>query len=510
MKKRYLIRSVYLRTILQLTLAIVVAFSVLGLVYYNVFSINTTRQQASQLLSGARAISEVMVGNFTQQGEILDPRLNNYIIFAARSSGAVVWVINPSGELVMHTGIPGDAAALLDVSESGYYQLPQQYLAAMGAGTSGTSQVGDFHGLFKASGIRWISAAYPLPTPLGGYRGEIQLHYPVQTRDIGTFLMTNGLIMSFVIAFAIGLVFVGILSHNITRPIRLLSEAADKVARGDLSARVEIPGIDHTSRIEIGKKRSLVNDDLAVLVHTVNTMLDKLQNQEKDRKEFMSNISHDLRTPLTSILGFIEGMLDGTVPPDKYPYYLDIVQKETKRLQNLVTSMFETVLLESGQQLNQKIFDINEVLKEDIIGLESLIAEKNLGVQADFYEDDYGRLQVVGDREAISRVVYNLLSNAIRFAPADGVIALTTRRSGRARKVEVIIEDNGPGIPESEQPYIFDRFYKIDKSRTSKGSGLGLYICRTILAAHGQGITVSRSDMGGARFIFTMPMPTSG
>ena len=507
MKKPFLLRSVYLRTILQLTLAIVVTFFVLGLVYYYAFSINTNRQQASQLLSGARAISEVVAGNFSQQGEILDPRLNNYIIFAARSSGAIVWVINPSGELVMHTGIPGDAATSLDVSEKGYYQLPQQYLAAMGAGTSGISQMGDFQGLFKASGTRWISAAYPLPTPLGGYRGEIQLHYPVQTRDIGTFLMTNGLIMSFLVAFAIGLIFISILSHNITRPIRLLSEAADKVSRGDLSARVEIPGINPDRR-EIGKKQSLVNDDLAILVHTVNTMLDKLQNQEKDRKEFISNISHDLRTPLTSILGFIEGMLDGTVPPDKYPYYLDIVQKETKRLQNLVSTMFDTVLLESGQQLNQRVFDINEVLREDIIGLESLIAGKNLGVQADFQEDDYGRLQVVGDREAISRVVYNILSNAIKFAPADGVIALTTRRSGRAREVEVIIEDNGPGIPESEQPYIFDRFYKIDKSRTAKGSGLGLYICRTILAAHGQRITVSKSDMGGARFVFTLTMPS--
>ncbi len=507
MKKPFLLRSVYLRTILQLTLAIVVTFFVLGLVYYYAFSINTNRQQASQLLSGARAISEVVAGNFSQQGEILDPRLNNYIIFAARSSGAIVWVINPSGELVMHTGIPGDAATSLDVSEKGYYQLPQQYLAAMGAGTSGISQMGDFQGLFKASGTRWISAAYPLPTPLGGYRGEIQLHYPVQTRDIGTFLMTNGLIMSFLVAFAIGLIFISILSHNITRPIRLLSEAADKVSRGDLSARVEIPGINPDRR-EIGKKQSLVNDDLAILVHTVNTMFDKLQNQEKDRKEFISNISHDLRTPLTSILGFIEGMLDGTVPPDKYPYYLDIVQKETKRLQNLVSTMFDTVLLESGQQLNQRVFDINEVLREDIIGLESLIAGKNLGVQADFQEDDYGRLQVVGDREAISRVVYNILSNAIKFAPADGVIALTTRRSGRAREVEVIIEDNGPGIPESEQPYIFDRFYKIDKSRTAKGSGLGLYICRTILAAHGQRITVSKSDMGGARFVFTLTMPS--
>ncbi|NLV48949.1 MAG: sensor histidine kinase, partial [Clostridiaceae bacterium] len=105
------------------------------------------------------------------------------------------------------------------------------------------------------------------------------------------------------------------------------------------------------------------------------------------------------------------------------------------------------------------------------------------------------------------RVVYNIVSNAIRFTPQDGIIALTTRKSGRPKEIEVMIDDNGPGIPEQEQAYIFDRFYKVDKSRTAKGSGLGLYICRTILAAHGQRISVSKSDLGGARFIFTLSTP---
>ena len=505
MKKLQLSRSVYVRTILQLTLAIVVTFFVLGLVYYYVVSANNIRQQSSQLLTGARAISDVMAGNFTPSGELADQRLNSYINFAARSSGAVVWVINPGGELVLQTGIPGDASTQLELSDNGYYQLPSRYLAAMGAGMSGTSQVGDFDGLFKNSGIRWISVAYPLPTPVGGYRGEIQLHYPLLTNTIGSFLMANGLIVSFVVAFAIALIFIGILSHNITRPIRLLSEAADKVSRGDLTARVEIPGINYLD--DETDRTALVTDDLTVLVNTVNTMLDKLQNQERDRKDFISNVSHDLRTPLTSIRGFVEGMIDGTVPSDKTTHYLEIVRQETLRLQTLVSTMFDASLLESGQELNQTVFDINTVLREDIIGLEPLLAAKNLGVQTDLLEDDQGRLPVIGDREAISRVIYNILSNAASYTPEDGVIALTTRLSTRPKEIEVIIDDSGPGIPEHEMPYIFDRFYKVDKSRTAKGSGLGLYICRTILSAHGQRINVARSDLGGARFIFTLSIP---
>ena len=138
------------------------------------------------------------------------------------------------------------------------------------------------------------------------------------------------------------------------------------------------------------------------------------------------------------------------------------------------------------------------MIKEDVIGLESLLSEKKLGVQTDFLQDEQGRLLVIGDREAINRVVYNILTNAIRFTPDEGIIALTTRRSGRPKEIEVIIEDSGPGIPESEYPYIFDRFYKVDKSRTAKGSGLGLYICRTILAAHGQRI-IGRAQRSGRR-----------
>jgi signal transduction histidine kinase len=305
----------------------------------------------------------------------------------------------------------------------------------------------------------------------------------------------------------VALVFVLILSRNITRPIRLLTQTADRVYRGDLSARVELPGISGHSSTDDPEHEAVVTDDLTVLVHTMNTMIEKLENQERDRKDFMSSVSHDLRTPITSIKGFIEGMIDGTVPPDRYQHYLDIVKQEVLRLQSLVQTIFEAALLESGSGLHQSVFDINVLIKEDVIGLESLLTEKNLGVQTDFLEEQQGRLMVTGDREAISRVIYNIISNAIKFTPDDGIIALTTRRTSRSREIEVIIEDSGAGIPEQDMPYIFDRFYKADKSRNVKGSGLGLYISRTILTAHGQRIHASRSELGGAKFSFTLSTP---
>ncbi|MDW7659218.1 MAG: HAMP domain-containing sensor histidine kinase, partial [Bacillota bacterium] len=265
------------------------------------------------------------------------------------------------------------------------------------------------------------------------------------------------------------------------------------------------PGIDAGAQQK--RVRSIMTDDLTQLVRTMNDMIEKLSNQERNRKDFISSVSHDLRTPITSIRGFVEGMLDGTIPPERHQHYMEIVKQEVLRLQTLINTMFEGSVLETERKLLQTVFDINQVIKEDIIGLESFLAAKKLDVQTDFYGDDDGRLLVIGDREAISRVVYNIVSNAIRYTPDDGIIALSTKRTGRPKEIEVIIDDSGPGISENEYPYIFDRFYKIDKSRTSKGSGLGLYICRTILAAHGQRIHVAHSDLGGARFIFTLQTP---
>jgi signal transduction histidine kinase len=516
MKRLYLIRSVYARTILSLTLAILICFSALGLAYYTIASRGSREQQTLTLLSSARALAETMAGKISADGEINDQSLASYVSFIARSTDSLVWVVNRSGEIIMNTGLPAEATSQLTKTDHGYFLLPQIYRAALGAGTSGLTISGNFRGLLSTAGYTWISAIYPIRSTAGNYNGEIQLHFPQKPDSLTVFLMRNSLVASFLITLGIALFFIWVISRNITRPIRMLSRAADQVSRGDLSVRVLLPGINapgfKAGATDAGKLpdaggKAIISDDLTVLVSTMNTMIEKLENQERNRKDFISSVSHDLRTPITSIRGFVEGMLDGTIPPERYPYYLEIVKQESLRLQNLINAMFEATVLEEANRVNRSVFDINAVIKEDVIGLEALLSEKRLGVQTDFLEDDQGRLLAIGDRAGISRVVYNILSNAIRFTPADGVIALTTRRSGKAKQLEVVIEDSGPGVPESEYPYIFDRFYKVDKSRTAKGSGLGLFICRTILTAHGQKITVGRSELGGARFIFTLATP---
>jgi signal transduction histidine kinase len=503
MRPQHLFHSLYGRTILQLAAAILVVFTLMGVTYYGIVTTASARQQSSQLQASATAIAEVVAPAFNAtRGEITSASVVSYLNFTARSTGAFVWVIDRRGGFAYQTGIPSAVLSALEQPD-GQYQLPFEYRGGSVLGTSGLTTTGDFRGLFRASGQRWISSVVPLPSSTGAYIGEIHLHRPVVTESFNSFLMTNSLLVSMLVAFVIALLFIGLLSRNITLPIRLLAQTADRVYRGDFSARVEIPGLS-------GRKvaKATTTDDLLILVQTMNSLIEKLEHQERGRRDFISSVSHDLRTPLTSIRGFVEGILDGTVPPEKTDNYLKIVKQEVLRLQKLVDTLSETSLYENDQiRLDESAFDVNKLIKETVVSLETLLNEKKIGVQTDFGENESGRLVVLGDRAAISRVIYNILSNAINFTPQEGVIALTTRRIGRTRQVEIVIEDSGSGIPESDWSYIFDRFYRVDKSRTSKGSGLGLFICRSILAAHGQRITVADSELGGACFIFTLAMP---
>ena len=249
------------------------------------------------------------------------------------------------------------------------------------------------------------------------------------------------------------------------------------------------------------------DDDLVVLVSTMNTLIAKLEMQEKDRADFTASISHDLRTPITSINGFITGMLDGIIPPDRYDHYLAIVKQETMRLKNLVQTLFDLSTMQQAGVLSKTAFDLNRLIEDDIAGQESMMKDKSIRLTLDLARDGRNQMIVIGDREALSRVVYNVLANAIKFTPHGGRIDVSTSAVMGERHVTVFVEDNGPGIAVDERPYIFDRFYMVDKSRTDKGAGLGLYIARTILSAHGQRISVEESQYGGACFRFTLERP---
>jgi signal transduction histidine kinase len=245
----------------------------------------------------------------------------------------------------------------------------------------------------------------------------------------------------------------------------------------------------------------LSKDEIGELGESFNSMADALQNLENLRREFIANISHELRSPITSIRGFIQGILDGTIPEDKYKYYLSIALSESKRLTRLISDVLDLSRLESGEfSLRMEKFDLNELIRVNIIRFENEIENKKLNVDVTLSGNE---LYVIGDRDRVGQVISNLIDNAIKFTNEGGKIGLNT--SIDSKKVMVNVSDTGVGIPEDELKLIWDRFHMVDKSRTTKkGTGLGLSIARQIINQHGEKIWVKSQEGIGTTFSFTL------
>ena len=230
-----------------------------------------------------------------------------------------------------------------------------------------------------------------------------------------------------------------------------------------------------------------------------------LQKSEYRRQEFVANVSHELKTPMTTISGYVDGMLDKTIPEDKWPHYLQIVSDETKRLSRLVRSMLDISQLQSegGIPDEKKIhFDLEDCCGSVLITFEKKIEDKGLNVEVDMPEHP---VYTFANEDYITQVIYNLIDNAVKFCPTGKTLGLKIREGGA--KVYVSVSNEGDTIPPEELPLVFDRFHKLDKSRSQNrdGWGLGLYIVKTIVCSHGENISVTSRD-GKTEFTFTLPL----
>ena len=291
-----------------------------------------------------------------------------------------------------------------------------------------------------------------------------------------------------VIIVAVGLI--GLFVHWQSKPLRKMAKIARDFGHGDLDARVEIQ--DHYT-LEV--------EELAL---AFNNMASSLQKSEYQRQEFVANVSHELKTPMTTIGGYIDGILDGTIPPEKSRHYMRIVSDETKRLSRLVRSMLDISQLGSDPIPEEKKtrFDLEETVGQVLITFEQKITAKALEVQVDMPEHP---VFTVANQDYVTQVVYNLLDNAVKFCPQGGNLGIRIREGDA--KAYVSISNDGRTIPAEELPLVFDRFHKLDKSRSENrdGWGLGLYIVKTIVCSHGENISVS-SRNGKTEFTFTMPI----
>ena len=300
-----------------------------------------------------------------------------------------------------------------------------------------------------------------------------------QFSGVFTIIALNVMFLAFAISF--------VATKKQAEPLNEMAGAARRFARGDFSMRVE----------DTGRQ-----DEIGQLTQAFNAMADSLESSETLRREFIANISHELKTPMTVISGFVEGILDGTIPPESEARYLSVISSETRRLSRLVVSMLEMSKLQSadaGDVLTGS-FDVAEVARLALLSLDRKIEDRRLDIEAKLPEEP---VMTRGDKDSITRVIYNLLDNAVKFSTRGGVIGLELwKQGGRAY---ISVENHGDTIPPGELPHIFDRFHKTDKSRSANrdGVGLGLYIVKTILDNHNEDIFVTSHD-GVTKFVFTL------
>ncbi len=277
------------------------------------------------------------------------------------------------------------------------------------------------------------------------------------------------------------------LTKKIVTPLQQMSKAAKQFSVGDFSYRVKTTG----------------NDELADLGNAFNDMADALDTLEGSRRSFVSNVSHELKTPMTSIAGFIDGILDGTIPKSKQDYYLDIVSTEIRRLSRLVVSMLNMSKIESGDlEMKPSKYDISDQIIHILLTFEQKIENNNIQIKG---LENLKPTFIVADPDMIYQAIYNLFDNAVKFTDDGGYIQVSLKE--RSTDIKVSIKNSGEGIKEEELSKVFERFYKVDKSRSldSKGAGLGLYIVKLMIEMHGGRIEAESDSSESAQFTFTLP-----
>ncbi|MEG1044241.1 MAG: HAMP domain-containing sensor histidine kinase, partial [Oscillospiraceae bacterium] len=245
-------------------------------------------------------------------------------------------------------------------------------------------------------------------------------------------------------------------------------------------------------------------DEIDRLAMAFNNMASSLATLESTRRSFIANVSHELKTPMTTISGFIDGILDGTIPPEKHNHYLHIVSDEVKRLSRLVRSMLNIARIEAGEMsINPSGFDVNDLICRTVFIFEQAIETKNLEIKG----LDVDKIMVEGDNDLIHQVVYNLIENAVKFVNQDGYIEFIYDTNREGGKTYIGIKNSGEGFSKEEMPKLFDRFYKTDKSRSldKNGVGLGLHIVRSIINLHNSDIMVKSVKGEYCEFGFDLP-----
>ena len=470
-------KTMYGRQFATMVGMVLLSFLMLGASFATLSYQYTIREKKDTLERNARYIAQFTSDSVESGGKLVwqTPAFQKYLSSVAKVSDSHVMVATPEGVIVYATS--GSA----DLIEFQYAELSPATVASIVDG----SRVGmdQLDGLYREP--RYL-VGLPITNDKGYLQGLVLVSASASNisgvwRDLSGILLVTALAVVLIAA-----IISSVTSMRQSQPIKEIAAAARQFGLGRLDVRVDV-----------GSRR----DEVGELAEAFNAMADSLAKSEQRRSEFIANVSHELKTPMTSIAGFADGILDGTIPPDQERHYLQIISSETRRLSRLVRSMLDLSRLQSDERAAQQQFDLCEPLVRALVTLESKVNAKRLEVDAQLPQDE--PVPVWGDQDAITQVCYNLLDNAIKFSQEGGVLGLGV--SVKGAKATVTISNQGETIPPGEQQLIFDRFHKTDHSRSADrdGVGLGLYIVKTILNSHKETISCVSED-GVTKFIFTM------
>ena len=473
-------KSAFSRLFITLSLILLVAMVMVSGSFQWLASRHLTNQTITSLENDAKVIASLYQAGYADKG-ISQQDFFMALTVAVSVSGADAVICDADGTLLMCANAPMGC-------EHVGLRLASDYRDKVFARGSCTD-TGIIGGLYEEN--RYMASVAVTDPKTGMPLAIVMVSSPVDDTLVNIRRISQTFLLVTVLVVAMAVIIMTFFVRRQSNPLRDMAKAAKAFGHGDFNARVTTSG-HNPQEVE----------ELALAFNNMATSLEKGENQ---RKEFVANVSHELKTPMTTISGYVDGILDGTIPPEKGRQYLELVSQETKRLSRLVRSMLDISRLQDqvGIPEDQRMrFDLSELTGQVLISFEQKINEKNIDVQVDMPEYS---VFTRASQDAINQVLYNLVDNGVKFCPNGGTLAVMIREGNN--KVYVSVANDGESIPAEELPFVFERFHKIDKSRSQNRDswGLGLYIVKTILDSHGENISVT-SDKGKTAFTFTLPL----
>ncbi|MED9904601.1 MAG: HAMP domain-containing sensor histidine kinase [Lachnospiraceae bacterium] len=464
-------KTLYLKFVLAYVIFGIFGFIIITTFVPSMTKEQLTREKANVLYSEATLIADTYAsGLYTNDAslETVKTQLDTLSVYLE----SVIRIINPSGRMVLSTDSPINVEDVVMI---------ENFDPTITAGSY--YNVGTFFDSYEEDMLNVIA---PITSEYK-VKGYVVIHTAMSGIEASSNKLLNISYITLGILFLLSLIILIFFTEIVYVPLRKITYATEQYASGNMHYEFQVDS----------------EDEIGYLAACLNYMASEIARSEDDQKKFVANISHDFRSPLTSIRGYLDAMLDGTIPPELHEKYLQIVLNETDRLTKLTNSLLTLNNLNTkGMLLDKTDFDINQVIRNTAASFEGTCRKKTLAIELVLTNDT---MYVNADMGKIQQVLYNLLDNAIKFSHHNSVIRIET--SEKKHKLFVSVKDSGIGIPKNDLKLIWERFYKSDSSRgkDKKGTGLGLSIVKEIIASHGEHINVISTEGVGTEFIFSLP-----